>query len=105
MTAMPHNREQHLLQRRDQLVARSAQLRGELSSRAAQLAPQGLLAGGVQRASSWVQRHPEWVVGAAALLLVVRPQRAWRWGGRLLAAWQVILRARPLWQGIAGRRR
>jgi len=102
---MPQNHEQHLLRRREQLVARSGQLRGELAIQAGDLAPQGLLTGGVRRAWEWVQQHPQWVVGGVVLVLAIRPQRILRWSGRLLAAWQIARRAAPLWRSLLNRSR
>lgn len=102
---MPQNREQHLLRRREQLVARSAQLRGELAIQAGHLAPQGLMTGGIRHAWEWVQQHPQWVVGGIVLVLAMRPRRMVRWGGRFLAVWQIARRAAPLWQALLTRRR
>jgi hypothetical protein len=102
---MPKDREQQLLHRREQLVARSGQLRGDLVAHAGRLAPQGLLMGGAGRAWQWVQRHPQWVAGGVVVLLVLRPQRVWRWGGRLLAALQIARKVAPLWGGVLARRR
>jgi hypothetical protein len=102
---MPSDRELHLLGRREQLVARSGQLRGELTSRAERLVPQGLVTDGVQRTWQWVKTHPQWVVGGLALLLVVRPQRLLRWGGPLVAAAQLARQVLPLWARIRSSRR
>jgi YqjK-like protein len=102
---MPQSREQQLLYRREQLVARSGQLRGDLAAQAGHLAPRGLLMVSAQRGWQWLQYHPQWVVGAVALLLVLRPQRAWQWSGRLLAAWQIARRTAPLWRTLLARRR
>jgi YqjK-like protein len=101
---MQDDREQQLLRRREQLVARSAALRGDLVTQAGRLAPLGLVSGGANRALAWVQQHPQWVLGGVALVLVLRPHRLWRWGGRLLAAWQVVRQAMPLWRRLSARR-
>jgi hypothetical protein len=101
---MPNSRETQLLQRRAALVARSGQLRDALSAQAGDLLPHGMLARGADGAVRWAQRHPQWLVGGAVLLLVLRPQRVWRWTGRLLAAWQVARRARPLWNAFTSAR-
>lgn len=102
---MPTDREQQLLRRREHLVARSAALRGDLVAQSGRLAPLELVSGSANRALSWVQQHPQWVLGGFALVLVLRPQRLWRWSGRLLAAWQLARQAMPLWQRFAARRR
>ncbi len=70
------------------LLARSDALRRSLASDLRALeqplawADQGLAA------ARWLRRHPEWPVGAAALLVALRPVRAWRWGRRLFFAWR-----------------
>jgi hypothetical protein len=102
---MPNDREQQLLRRREQLVTRSGQLRFELVTHAGRLAPQGLVTNGASRALLWVREHPQWVAGGVALLLVLRPQRAWRWGGRLLGAFQIARQLVPLWERVRTRRR
>ena len=70
------------------LLARSEALRSELARDLRVLeqplawAEQGLAA------ARWLRRHPEWPIGAAALLVALRPLRAWRWGRRLFFAWR-----------------
>lgn len=100
-----NDREQQLLRRREQLVARSGQLRLDLSTHAARLAPQGLAINGANRALLWARQNPQWVAGGVALLLVLRPQRAWRWGGRLFGALQIARQLVPLWERVVVRRR
>jgi hypothetical protein len=102
---IPNDREQQLLRRREQLVARSGQLRFDLLTHAGRLAPQGLVTGGASRALLWAQQHPQWVAGGVALLLVLRPARVWRWGGRLLGALQIARQIVPLWEKVQARRR
>lgn len=38
--------------------------------------------------ASYVRQHPAIVGGLAALLAVIRPRRAWRWGRRGFVAWR-----------------
>lgn len=102
---MPNDREQQLLRRRELLVARSGQLRADLIGHAGRLAPQGLLTGGASRALLWAQQHPQWVAGGVALLLVLRPRRVWRWGGRLFGVLQIARQVMPMWQRLSARRR
>ena len=101
---MTANREQELLNRREQLVARSGQLRMSLVVQTAALRPRSLLAGGASTASMWVQDHPGWLLGGMVVLVVLRPRRVWRWGSRLLGAWQIVKRVQPVWVALAGRR-
>lgn len=42
----------------------------------------------------WLGRHPQWLAGAAAVVLVVRPRAAFRWLWRGYLAWRVLRRAR-----------
>ncbi len=102
---MPNDREQQLLRRREHLVARSGQLRIDLVAQVGGMAPQGLLSGGANRALLWAQQHPQWVAGGVALLLVLGPQRLWRWGGRLFGALQIARQVVPLWGRVSARRR
>ena len=82
------------------LQARSDELRRSLARDAAALeqplawADQGLAAAG------WLRRHPQWPAGAAALLLALRPRRAFRWGWRVFAAWRT---GRRLWRWLERR--
>lgn len=70
------------------LLARSEALRREMARDLRSLeqplawADQGLAA------ARWLCRHPEWPIGAAALVVALRPLRAWRWGRRLFFAWR-----------------
>jgi len=40
------------------------------------------------RAVRYVRRHPEWILAAAALLVVLRPRRAIAWARRGIAVWR-----------------
>jgi YqjK-like protein len=74
-----------LLQRREALRQRSSLLRADWALQAQVLRkPLGLVdqaRAGVQ----WLVQHPEWPIGAALLLVLLRPGRVLRWG---TFAWQ-----------------
>lgn len=42
----------------------------------------------VRQGALWVRQHPQIVGGAAALMVLLKPSRLWRWGRRGLAVWQ-----------------
>lgn len=90
-----------LLLRRQRLVARSEVLRGRLVLETTHW--RGLLAAAerVLRLGHWVHAQRNWLIGAAVLLVVVRPRRAFRWLGRGWWAWRVSRRLRP-WLTVAG---
>jgi hypothetical protein len=68
-----------LLRRRERLILRSGQLRQDWALQVQVLrAPLGI-ADQVRAATQWLLRHPEWPLGAAALILLLRPGRALRW--------------------------
>ena len=102
-----------LARRQQQLLARSAQLRGEVAQ---QMQPWKQKLGLVDRVRSnvhsawhWLRRHPEVPAGVAVGLVVLRPRRAWalgwRWGRRAFLGWQLFRRfggvAPPAWQQAA----
>lgn len=90
-------RERHieLMQRQQRLLVRSTELRLRLASQAqvlqAPLAAIDQARAGVQ----WLRNHPQWPLGALALLALVRPQRAMRWASRLLWGWGLYQRMQP----------
>jgi hypothetical protein len=70
---------QELLRRRESLLLRSAALRQDWS-----LQVQGLrrplgLADKAREAGQWLVRNPQWPIGAALLIVLLRPGRALRW--------------------------
>jgi len=82
---MPAATRDELIQRREQLRHRSAQLRVEWRQQAEALRrPLGLV-DQARAATRWMAQHPEWPLGAAVLIVLLRPGRALRWAGY---AWQ-----------------
>ena len=74
-----------LMRRRERLLLRSAQLRAEWAMQVEVLrAPLGV-ADQARAATRWLAQHPEWPLGAALLVVLLRPARALRWASY---AWQ-----------------
>ena len=74
-----------VLLRRERLIHRSGQLRSDWSLQVQVLHKPLGLADKAREATQWLLRNPEWPLGVAALLIVLRPGRALRWAGW---AWQ-----------------
>jgi len=74
-----------VLHRRERLVLRSDQLRVTWSDQVQVLRTPLGVADKARSATQWLLQHPEWPLGVAALLVVLRPGRALRWASY---AWQ-----------------
>ncbi|MGB4467235.1 MAG: YqjK family protein [Azovibrio sp.] len=77
-----------LREQRGVLRARCAAQRQAVALDSAGLQSLCALADRVQQGAGWVRRHPQVVGGVAALLVLLKPRRFWRWGRRGLIAWQ-----------------
>lgn len=97
---MNEDRALALARRQQQLLARSAQLRGQVAEN---LVPWQETLGWVDRTRAalhqgwqWLRRHPEVPAGIAVGVAVLRPRRAWafgwRWGRRAWLGWQLFRR-------------
>jgi hypothetical protein len=76
---------EELLRRRERLLLRSAILRQDWSQQVQVLrAPLGV-ADQARAATRWLVQNPEWPLGAAVLLMLLRPGRVLRWASY---AWQ-----------------
>jgi len=42
----------------------------------------------VRRASTWVRQHPEIATGVVAVMVVLKPNRVWRWTRRAFFVWR-----------------
>jgi hypothetical protein len=74
-----------VLRRRERLLQRSGLLRAQWSQQVQVLrAPLGL-ADQARAGAQWLMQHPEWPLGVAALIFVLRPGRTLRWA---TYAWQ-----------------
>lgn len=101
------SRRRRLAARREELLARSAVLRGQLATQVqAWQAPLALADQAVQ-GMHWLRRNPQWPLAGAALVVVLRPRLLLRWAGRGFWVWQLWRRLRPhvrrIEQGLRGR--
>jgi hypothetical protein len=83
-----------LLLRQQRLLARSAQLRERLARDAQAMRAPLSLADRTWALAQWLRRNPAWPLGAAGLLLALRPRRALSWATRLWWTWQALRRLR-----------
>lgn len=94
-------RQQHeQQQRQQQLLARSNLLRQQLADDAQVLQRPLALADQVRHGFRWLKAHPEVLAGAAVLLALLRPQRAWRLALRGWAGWQLWRRVQRVQQAL-----
>lgn len=88
-----------LMRRRERLLQRSAQLRAEWGLHVEVLrAPLGV-ADQARAATRWLVQHPEWPLGAALLMVLLRPARALRWAGYAWQGYGVVRRVQRLMRG------
>lgn len=87
-----------LASRRHELVGRSRTLRAQLVADARTFAPVLTTADRVRDGLHWLKHNPLWVGVAVTALVVWRPSRLWRWGGKAWSAWRLWQRARVLWR-------
>jgi len=74
-----------VLRRRERLLLRSGQLRLQWDQQVQVLRTPLGVADKARSATQWLVQHPEWPIGVAALVIVLRPGRALRWASY---AWQ-----------------
>jgi len=87
-----NRRAVELARRQQLLLMRSGELRGELLRQADILRQPLALADHAYAGWRWLRTHPEAPLAAAAVLVLLRPQRAWRWGWRLWSGWRLYSR-------------
>ena len=87
---------QALVQRREALLARSAALRERMAVDASGLAAPLRPADRVLDALRWVRAHPALPALGAAVVVLWRPRRAWRWAVRGWTLWRGWQRLRRL---------
>lgn len=78
-----------IAERRERLVAQSAEQRRGLAQSAASWRAPLALADRAIGTLRIVKRHPGWVLGAVLVFVVLRPGRAARWGRSVWAGWQI----------------
>lgn len=89
---MFHEEQNELTQRRQRLLVRSAELRMTLAAQAQVLQVPLALVDQARAGVYWLRSHPQWPLGALALLAVVRPRRTLRWATRLWWSWGLYQR-------------
>lgn len=85
------------MQRQQQLLLRSAELRHTLARQAQALQSPLALADQLHTGLHWLRQHPVWPLSALALLAFRRPRHALRWLPRLLGGWQIFRQLRDWW--------
>lgn len=89
-----------LAQRREALLARSASLRQDLGAGLSSLSTPLAWADQALALVRWLRAHPLVPAGAAAVLALWKPRRAWRWLARGIGLWRVWRSARAAWSGL-----
>ena len=95
---MSHQQRDELARRQQQLLIRSAELRVTLAHRAQVLETPLAVADQVWGGVQWLRQHPQWPLGALALLALKRPRRMLGWASRLWWGWGLYQR----WQQWLG---
>lgn len=90
---MPSDRQPQLTLQQQRLLMRSAHLRRTLASQVGELRAPFALADTGWATAQWLHRNPYTVIVPVALLVVLRPARALRWGARLWWGWRTFRRA------------
>ena len=83
-----------LMLRQQALLLRSAQLRLRLKEQTLVVQRPLALADAAQTGLHWLYRYPALPIGAAALLLALRPNQAMVWADRAWQAWEGYQRVR-----------
>lgn len=97
---MNRERAMALQQRQRLLLVSSAELRLRMRAQAAGLQRPLALADRVRDGWRWLQAHPELPLAAIAVVALLRPRRAWRWGVRAWFGWRTVQRLRRRWAAI-----
>lgn len=91
---MARTTEAELIQRREELLLRSAELRRRLGEQTRPLRAPLAVADRTRDGLQWLRAHPQWPAGALLLLLVLKPRRTLRLAGLAWSGWRVVQRAR-----------
>ena len=78
-----------LVRRQHELLRRSGELRHQFAQEARAWQRPLEMADQVHAGWRWLRAHPEVPLGAAAVLVVLRPRRAWRLGWKLWTGWRL----------------
>jgi YqjK-like protein len=82
--------------RRRRLLVRSAELRLRLAEQSQVLQTPFGMADQARAGLHWLRRHPEWPLGAGALLIVLRPRRALRLVAGVWSGWRLYKRGQRM---------
>lgn len=85
-----------LILRQQLLLIRSAELRIEFANQVQIIKRPLGMADQARAGLQWLRRNPEWPLGVLFLVVVLRPQAVFRWGGRLWWAWNAYRKTRNL---------
>jgi hypothetical protein len=87
------SRREILLLRQQSLALRSIELRLQMERDVMRLAPTLALVDRGISGLHWLRTHPQYPLGAAAVVALLRPRRALRWGMRLWWGWRSVRQA------------
>jgi hypothetical protein len=87
-----NTKREELLRRRERLMLRSALVRQDWAQQVQGLRRPLGLADKAREATQWLVHHPEWPIGAALLIVLLRPGRALRWASYGLQGYGVYRR-------------
>lgn len=85
-----------LVRRRERLLLRSESLRLQWAVQVQALRRPLGVADKAREATHWLLSHPEWPLGAALLIVVLRPGRTLRWAGYAVQGYGLYRRAQRL---------
>lgn len=94
MSVAEPDRAEQLARRRQLLVQRSGQLRGQMVDQLQVLQPAWRWADRLQDAWLWIRANPLAVAGSVLAVLVWRPRRSLGLALRAWSAWKLLQRAR-----------
>ncbi|MEY3124763.1 MAG: hypothetical protein RLZZ573_1283 [Pseudomonadota bacterium] len=88
--------DDELTAHKHRLIVRSATLRMAWREQVQAIKRPLVVVEQAQSGMQWLVRNPQWVVGGAVLLGVLRPRRVLAWAGRLWWGWNLYTRTRQL---------
>ena len=92
-----------LLRRRERLILRSAMLRQDWGRQVQGLRRPLNVADKAREATHWLVRYPEWPIGAALVIVLLRPGRALRWVSYGLQGYGIYRRVQRLMPHVPSR--
>lgn len=80
--------------KKQRLQLKAATQRVQLAQQLQAWAPAFAAADSACAAARWLGAHPQWLIGAAVVVLVAKPRAFFRWLRRGFFAWQALRRMR-----------